>query len=336
MKNFLKGGSDVMTVSFNKKWGVIIILLLGSLITLLGVVLLIVTTSFSSDSFSFDKLSKKHPFLSKRVLIENQNDIIINFNPLRYALREYVNSLEGKVGIYFEYLPSGISIGVNDRTDVRLASLSKVPLAMAIMKKIEEGNLNLEDTVLLIESDLDSSFGELWKRGAGARLTIDELLKQSLQKSDNTAYRSLFRLLTPTEVNGVYDNLEIVISFDNTSPLVSPKSYSSILRSLYLSSYLSEENSNYILEIMTDSLFDDSISKPIPPNIPVAHKVGVFSQLETKENIFIDCGITYVPLRPYAICLFVKDTEDKAKEHAVALSRIIYEYVSTVRGSREN
>lgn len=70
------------------------------------------------------------PYLSKRIFVENQNDILINFIPLRRALREYVEKPENKVGVYFEYLPSGTSIGANEKEEVVLVSLSKVPLAI--------------------------------------------------------------------------------------------------------------------------------------------------------------------------------------------------------------
>lgn len=87
---------------------------------------------------------EQYKFLSKRVFLESPNDIILNFVPLRKALREYVTFQEGRVGVYFEYLPSGISIGVNDREEVQLASLSKVPLAMAILKKVEKKKFHLK------------------------------------------------------------------------------------------------------------------------------------------------------------------------------------------------
>lgn len=281
-----------------------------------------------------ETLMKEFPLISKRVLIENPNETLINFVPLRTALREHVNNSRIHLGVYFEYLPSGISIGVKDREEVRLASLSKVPLSMAILKKEEAKKLSLEEKVVLQASDLDDGFGDLWKAGAGSVFTIRELVEKSLKESDNTAYRALFRQLTPEEVNDVYSNLEIQISFiDNNYPLVSPKSYSSILRSLYLSSYLSKEDSQYLLEVLTGSNFDETITRPIPKNIKVAHKVGVFDKADSKEKVFIDCGIVYIPSRPYILCLFVEDEESVANYQMATISKMIYDYVSTVKSS---
>src|SRR3989338_211964 len=63
-------------------------------------------------------LINQHPFLSKRIFAENQNDILINFIPLREAMRTYMDKLGEAAGVYFEYLPSGNSIGINDKMEV--------------------------------------------------------------------------------------------------------------------------------------------------------------------------------------------------------------------------
>lgn len=275
---------------------------------------------------------ENYPLLSKRIFTQNPNDIILNFVPLRKAVKEYVSKYNSEVGVYFEYLPSGISIGVNDREEIKLASLSKVPLVMSIFKKIEKGEIKLDDVVYLRKEDLDKKFGNLWQRGEGAKLSVKELIEYSLIDSDNTAYHSLFNKLTAEEVVDVYSNLEIEVDSKETDPIVSPKSYSSIFRSLYLSSYLSEKNSNYILEILTRTKFKDKIPAGVPSDIKVAHKIGVFSRADNPDNVYTDCGIVYVPERPYVLCIFVKKSDDLAKKHMAYLSYMIYSYITIIRG----
>lgn len=77
-----------------------------------------------------------YPFISRRVLVENKNDTIINLMPLREALIDYSKKTVDKVGIYFEFLPSGNSIGINEKDQYRVSSLAKVPNVMGIYKKI--------------------------------------------------------------------------------------------------------------------------------------------------------------------------------------------------------
>lgn len=298
-----------------------------------NIYLLSIPTPIEKDTV--EENQSLYKYISKRVFVEDPNDVIINFVPLRIALREYVTKQGDNLGVYFEYLPSGISIGVNDRNEFKLASLSKVPLVMSVLKKIEKGEIKLTDTVQLHKDDLNDSFGDLWKRGEGATLSIEELIQASLIYSDNTAYHTLFRLLTNNEIIDVYDNLEIEVSSKETNPQVSPKSYSSIFRSLYLASYLSKENSNYILDTLTKTIFNDKIPAGLPANIPVAHKIGVFSIPESPEKVFTDCGIVYAPQRPYVLCIFVKESEEDARKHSVYISKMIYQYIQIVKGGNK-
>ncbi len=279
-------------------------------------------------------LQEQYPYLSKRIFANNPNDIVINFIPLRQAFKEYVEKQDGQVGAYFEYLPSGTSIGVNDKEEIKLVSLSKVPLVMSIFKKIEKGKMSLSDILTVKKEHLDERFGNLWKKGEGTKLSVEELIKLALVESDNTAYNVLFDQLTPQEVNGVYEGLDIQISKEGEHMLVSPKSYSSILRSLYLSSFLSEENSNRILEILTKTAFNDKISAGVPENIKVAHKIGVFEKLAGSQNVFIDCGIIYVPNRPYILCAFVHGTNEQAQKYMSYISKMVYEYIIRVKGGQ--
>lgn len=270
------------------------------------------------------------PYLSKRIFVENQNDILINFIPLRRAVREYVEKIGDNVGVYFEYLPSGTSIGANEKEEFQLVSLSKIPLVMSIYKKIERGKLS-EDKILVIKKDhLNKEFGNLWKKGEGTNLSVKELIKLTLIESDNTAYNALASELTERELGEVYEGLDIELNLQGEILLVSPKSYSSIFRSLYLSSFLSEENSNLILDILTQTPFSDKIDAGVPDNVKVAHKIGVFEIKERPENAYIDCGIVYVPDRPYILCIFVNDSNEQAQKHMSEISEMIYDYIRIV------
>lgn len=286
-----------------------------------------VTTNFKED------ISLKYPLLSKRIFAQSQNDLILNFVPLRKAIRQYVADQNNSVGVYFEYLPSGISIGANDKTEVKLASLSKVPLAMSIYKKVEQGKIKLTDKIALEEEDLDKKFGTLWKKGAGYQLTVKELVDYSLLESDNTAYHALLRQLTSSDVVEVYENLEIEVLNKDTSPLVSPKSYSSIFKSLFLASYLAEDDSQEILSILTRTMFTDKIPAGIDDkSVKVSHKIGVFSRFDSDETYFTDCGIVYAPNRPYILCIFSNKQDEVAREQMKYVSKMVYSYVSIVRG----
>lgn len=272
---------------------------------------------------------QKYPLLSKRIFSENQNDILINFTPLRTALREYVGKQNEQIGVYFEYLPSGTSIGVNDQMEVRLASLIKVPTVMAVYKDIEAGNLSLNTAVTMQKEDIDQRFGNLWRRGVGTRLTIRETININLVESDNTATRILVRHLSEGAIDAVFDSLDLPKERENGAAVISPKSYASILRSLYLSSYLDRQHSNEILDILTRTNFTDQIPAGVPNGIKVAHKIGIFEGA-SQQPVHNDCGIVYAPSRPYTLCVMVPGSEATARKHAQYLSKMVYGYIEKV------
>lgn len=297
------------------------VVLIGSVVVNIALVFLM--NKGPSVTNPSDDESLKYPLLSKRIFAENQNDILIHFVPLRAVLNDYITKQKEQIGLYFEYLPSGTSIGINDRMEVRFASLIKIPVVMAVYKQMEDHNFTKNNYLTIKEENLHKGFGNLWKRGAGARITVEEAIELSLKESDNTALRTLVDILPQGAIEAVFENLDIAIDTGLGYPIISPKNYASIMRSLYLSSYLSREHSHEILELLTQTKFDDMLTAGIDPSITVAHKIGVFDPL----GVHSDCGIVYIPNRPYTICIMVEAEEKSAKQHIAVLSKMIFGYI---------
>lgn len=72
-----------------------------------------------------------------RHFMEEKN-IITTLQPIREKYREIVEKNgSDSISLYFEYLNTGANISINPDLRILPASLIKVPLAMAVMKKIE-------------------------------------------------------------------------------------------------------------------------------------------------------------------------------------------------------
>ena len=274
--------------------------------------------------------NQNYSYLSKRIFAEDQNDLLINFINLRTPLRQYVGSQKDKIGVYFEYLPSGTSIGVNDQLEVPIVSLVKVPIIMAVYEQIEKGFIKKDQVLTIKEENIDKKFGTLWKKGEGTKITVEKAIRLSLIESDNTA-SSLLLSLVPGSIDRVFDSLDIPKETENKYHVISPKNYSSIFRSLYLSSYLSRQSSNEILDILTQTIFNDKIAAGVPQEIRTAHKIGVLNSADSLVTIYSDCGIVYVPRRPYALCIFVEGDEEKAREYMQFISKMAYSYMIAVK-----
>ena len=71
-----------------------------------------------------------YPFIAKRLFVENPSDIVLNFTQLRTEVNTYLASSKEKIGVYFEYLPTGNSINANGQEEFFRASLVKLPSVM--------------------------------------------------------------------------------------------------------------------------------------------------------------------------------------------------------------
>jgi len=120
-----------------------ILILTFLIISLIGnIVLFLFWEHDSQMGQHFTILKNKYPFLSQRVLLEDYtNDFINNFLPLRQQLHTMIDPYADSFAIYFEYLPTGTSIGINEDTNFTAASLLKVPVVMAYLYKKESMGL---------------------------------------------------------------------------------------------------------------------------------------------------------------------------------------------------
>lgn len=271
-------------------------------------------------------MQKKYPFLSADVLADNPNDILINFVPLRKKLQEKFDALNVKKSFFFEYLPDGTSIRVGADEQLTAASLIKVPLAMNLYRAAELGRINLDQTVTIQQSELDDAYGTLYQRGAGYKLTLREAVKYMLEQSDNTATRV------------VYDHMQNKLSYDeqslarldidqdmeNGQAVITARSYGSVLKGLYFSAYLNHKDSQELLGYLTRSTATNRITAQLPSDVKVAHKIGVYNANWAES----DCGIVYVPKRPYLLCAMVGLPEDEASKFIADISKDIYDYVT--------
>lgn len=257
----------------------------------------------------------------------NQEDLIINFQPLR----DYLNNkyeADPNVSIYFEYLPTGANIAVNKDAEFYPASLLKVPVAMAAAKKIDRGEWKWDNKLVLMATDKDDKFGTLYKEPTGSVFTIEELVKRSLIDSDNTAHFILLRNLELSEINDVYSHMGID-GFLETDGSLSAKRYAVILRTLYNSSYITDKSSQKIISFLSEGEFEGYIESGLPSDVVFAHKVGI----DTNKKVYLDSGIIYFGQRPYILVVMTKSkTEEQAKNIMKDISQKAFDYIRNYKG----
>jgi beta-lactamase class A len=277
---------------------------------------------------SIESFVREFPLIDpSRNFIEQQH-FITNIQPIRDQLNDYIESVsEAKIGIYFEFLNTGANIAINQEARFFPASLIKMPTALAVMKKIEEGEWKLTNELILFSEDADSRYGQLYKQKVGTSFSIEYLLKEMLINSDDTAHRILIRNLNVSEYQRTLDGLGMLELFDQDYNITA-KEYSRIFRALYSSSYLRRELSQQLLEWLSATPFDNFLEAGLTRGVPFAHKIGEHDI----ENTYLDSGVVYIPNKPYILTVMVQVTSDAvgkpfAEGVMKDISEMVYGYV---------
>ena len=116
--------------------------------------------------------------------------------PLEREAQRLVAMLPGEVGVSMVHLQSGRAVHVNGQRAFPLASVMKVPVAVHILKLVDEGRLSLGQTVTLTEADIYPEMGGPLETHLtpGSALTVRDLIHMMITVSDNNATDILVKL----------------------------------------------------------------------------------------------------------------------------------------------
>ncbi|MBU3662286.1 MAG: serine hydrolase, partial [Bacteroidetes bacterium] len=211
---------------------------------------------------------------------QKRNFDLRELHNFRSKIEDYI-SQRGKeipglhVSYYFRDLNQGLWIGINEKETFAPASLMKIPVMMAVLKKAQR-----EPEILNLSVQYDStSMGKVSeeagvKKVHGRSYTLSELIEMMIEYSDNFATLALLDYIGEAEVQKVEHDLNIFIKqgYTEFTNFVTVKAYAGFLRILYNSSYLNWEMSEKALEYLAKSSYKEGLRRAIPDSIRVAHK----------------------------------------------------------------
>lgn len=298
-----------------------LLIVMLSLLCILSVLLYKEKTAKRVETFS-----TRYPLIDISRNYVSQEHFIVNMIPLRDQLEEFLKEYNDNISLYVEFLNTGAQISFNPEKRIYPASLVKLPIAVATMKKVERGEWKLSNELVLFEQDKDQNYGDLYSNPIGTRFTIETLLSELLSHSDNTAYRILFRNLGEKEIEQYIQTTGLQDVFDKNFN-VSAREYSRLFRTLYTSSYLEPQHSQQLLQTLAQQEKNIYLSAGIPESVTFSHKFGE----SKKEGSYADSGIVFIPHRPILITFFYQGTGktgEKVKVEKIykEVAAMIYEY----------
>jgi beta-lactamase class A len=115
---------------------------------------------------------------------------------LQRRLKVVCDGAQGTVGLSIVHIESGKTISINGNSQLPLYSVFKLPLAIAVLKDVEENRLRLDQKIHVTPPEtVQGTPGNtaLWKKPVD--VSIEQLIDYAISRSDNTSADKLVQVL---------------------------------------------------------------------------------------------------------------------------------------------
>ena len=224
---------------------------------------------------------------------------------------------------------SGETASLNADRRFRAASLSKLYAMLTLYKAASRGELSLDDEITMRSSDVWAyGTGVLYRYPVGYTMTLRECAEVMIKESDNTAEVMLNRYLGEKNIEAELDRIGATSTTYWIPNITTPNDVLLVLKSIADPSYTNPTLSAEMLDLMTNTSFEDRLPQPLPEGTRVAHKIGSY------ESTFSDAGIVFPDRRggtsqEYYIVIFSEGaSEGEARETIQEFSLVAYRAMS--------
>lgn len=263
-----------------------------------------------------------------------------NLAGIKGKLSEQINQFKAdgvlqNASVYLRTFNSGEWTGVNINTRYHPGSLLKVPILIAYLR-LASADPSVLDRKYTFEKPKDKELPvQNYKSKTlqeGQAYTVRELLKYAISYSDNNAHYLLSKHLDNKVLEKVFIDLGIgVPTADPADGLIwiSPREYSAFMKTLFNSSYLNPDLSEFALSLLNQTTFEQGLTAGVPKGTKIAHKFGEWD--DTRSFELHESGIIYIDNKPCLITIMTKGSQRDSLPRVIsALTATIY---SELKGS---
>ncbi|MEG3894385.1 MULTISPECIES: serine hydrolase [unclassified Microcoleus] len=237
-------------------------------------------------------------------------------------------------GIFLVDLDTGSYLNFNGDTAFASASTIKLPILVAFFQAVDEGKVQLDQTLTLKPEHIAGGSGEMQDDAPGKKYSALEVAKKMIVVSDNTATNMMIELLGGAEVlnqhfatwglsTTVLRNKLPDLEGTNTT---SPKDLINIIAQIDRGNLVSVKSRDRILQIMRQTQNDSLLPKGLGEGSVIAHKTGNIN------TMLADAGMVDLPNgKRYLVAVMVKhppETEKPAQTLIRDISRMSYRYLN--------
>jgi beta-lactamase class A len=229
------------------------------------------------------------------------------------AAAQKIEGYDGVAGVYVHDLEGDFSYGARPDEEFFTASTIKLPVMVAVYRKVDEGELSFSQMIEIKEEDWAAGAGWLqWER-AGTKQSLGDLLLLMMTQSDNVAANALVRTVGGADhVNEVARSLgarntliyqkvsserAAIPQLDNRS---TPRDMATMLQKIAQGEAASEKSCEYMIELMNQNELDWWLDAGLPADVYAANKAGWLYE------VYDDVGIVKAGDRPYVVAIMSK------------------------------
>ncbi len=278
----------------------------------------------------------KYHYINPLLLVDSPKEAP-EYSQLKKDLNSFISSEKTKkeadsVSVYIRDLNSGKWTGIDQDSLYDPSSMLKVAVMLGYLNKADTDPNVLSqklDYTAIVDPGQNYKPEHPLQNGS---YTVRDLIEAMIIDSDNNALNVLYNN-DKQSLADVLKSLSIPppSSIDQTD-FMSPKTYSSIFRTLYSSTFLSRELSEQTLQLLSYTNFKNGLVAGLPKNMIVAHKFGEHTSTVngvTQSRQLHDCGIVYYPEHPYLLCVMTRGQDFKKLEYVISnISRTVYSEIS--------
>ena len=257
----------------------------------------------------------------------------------RHVVDSLASSISGRVGAAAMIIETGDAVSSRGNERFPMQSVYKLPIAMAVLQRVDAGKLKLSEEIHVRKADMVSGIHSPIRDMSpnGTRLSTRELLRSAIVESDGTASDMLLIWAPPDDVTGMVRRLGIdgmtiaaseramaadqMVQYKNWS---TPVAAVKLLRALQSGRAVSAPSRVLLTGWLTETTIGEKrIKALLPSGTAVAHKTGTDNTRKGMTRATNDIGIVNLPNGHHlAIAVFVKDSRATEAQREAVIAKI--------------
>lgn len=229
-------------------------------------------------------------------------------------IKKYLESRIGKYSFFFEDLKSGYVYGYNENVSMTAAGCMKLPIAVSLIKAVENKKVDFMDKIKIETSDKVYGTGIIHEFNE-REYTVFELMVIMLIQSDNTAANKIIDIIGMEQINediiamGLKNTrLNRKTSDERTATtdvenITTAYDLSKIWKHLSNGTFLNKDNGQMLIDILRRQQIKNKLALYIPDDL----KIEISSKTGDKKGIENDTAYLELPKGKFVFTILSQD-----------------------------